>query len=106
MKFWFIEKNGTRFPVETSVNCAPYKGRGYLISIRQPHKKEKLERTHFNYDFIKTVTDCFNHIICLVNIKPGRIFEINQKIQNFLGYTYDELYSMSIQDIVLYGKPL
>ena len=89
-------KDGSVFPVEVHSNLLKYEGQLYAIAFVQDITERKRNEKFLR--LAQFIIDSAN--IGIYRVDPdGRIVEVNQKAAQLLGYTKEELETLSILDI-------
>ncbi len=90
-------KDGTRFPVEVRIGAFESEGR-MLFNILSRDITER-KRAADALEMFRTLVDRVNDTIEVIDPETGRFLDINEKACADLGYTREEMLSLSISDV-------
>ncbi len=90
-------KNGTRFPVEVRIGAFEADGQ-VLFNILSRDITER-KRAADALEMFRTLVDRVNDSIEVIDPETGRFLDINEKACTDLGYTREEMLSLSVMDI-------
>lgn len=100
-EFWGKRKNGEIFPKEVICNKGKYFGEDVIIATARDMTESKIakEALKESEEKFRTIFDNASDGILLADAMTRNFVMANKMICNMLGYTYEELLTMSVTDI-------
>jgi PAS domain S-box-containing protein len=102
-KFVFVKKDGTDFPGETSAAVIRDAGgapKALMGLVRDVTKRKRTEEAlRQSHDQLQAIYDGMQDGLVVVDIGTRRFQRVNAAMCRMVGYTQDELLSMSVADI-------
>jgi PAS domain S-box-containing protein len=105
-------KSGRVFPVEITMSEIYFDGSYYALDIvhdisNRKRQEEALSESQQQWHLLEAAINSAGNAVYIVdNNNQGMILYVNQEACNMLGYTFNELTSLNINDIDVQPKPL